>query len=66
MATYAVIKPTAPAVLAEKTAKRAAAEQPVTVGNYTSTDYASTKTSGIEIRGCGAATKGKMARGPMG
>ena len=24
------------------------------------------KTSGIKIRGTGAATKGKMARGPMG
>lgn len=23
------------------------------------------KTSGIKIRGCGAATKGTMARGPM-
>lgn len=25
-----------------------------------------TKTSGIKMRGTGAATKGKMARGPMG
>jgi hypothetical protein len=25
-----------------------------------------TKTSGIKIRGCGAATKGTKARGPMG
>lgn len=28
-------------------------------------NYAETKTSGIKIRGTGAATKGVMARGPM-
>ena len=29
-------------------------------------NYKETKTTGIKIRGTGAATKGTMARGPMG
>lgn len=33
--------------------------------NISSKDYPETKTSGIKIRGTGAATKGVMARGPM-
>ena len=33
--------------------------------NAHSNDYKPTKTSGIKIRGTGAATKGVMARGPM-
>jgi hypothetical protein len=33
--------------------------------NRHSNDYKGTKTSGIKIRGTGAATKGLMARGPM-
>lgn len=37
----------------------------VSVANSHSNDYAPTKTSGIKIRGTGAATKGTMARGPM-
>ena len=37
----------------------------VSVGNNHSNDYKPTKTSGIKIRGTGAATKGVMARGPM-
>ena len=35
------------------------------VANVHSNDYKPTKTSGIKIRGTGAATKGVMARGPM-
>ena len=35
------------------------------IANSRSTDYKPTKTSGIKIRGTGAATKGLMARGPM-
>lgn len=35
------------------------------VGNITTRPYGETKTSGIKIRGTGAATKGTMARGPM-
>ena len=37
----------------------------VTVANNHSNEYKPTKTSGIKIRGTGAATKGVMARGPM-
>ncbi len=36
------------------------------VGNISRDDYPAPKTSGIKIRGTGCATKGKMARGPMG
>lgn len=35
------------------------------VGNITREECPPTKTSGIKIRGTGAATKGVMARGPM-
>lgn len=35
------------------------------VGNLTTRPYSETKTSGIKVRGTGAATKGLMARGPM-
>ena len=37
----------------------------VSVANCHTNDYPPTKTSGIKIRGTGAATKGVMARGPM-
>ena len=37
----------------------------MSVGNIRSKDYAAPKTSGIKIRGTGAATKGTTARGPM-
>ena len=37
----------------------------LSVANNRSADYDGTKTSGIKIRGTGAATKGVMARGPM-
>lgn len=33
--------------------------------NHRSNEYPATKTSGIKIRGTGAAIKGVMARGPM-
>ena len=35
------------------------------VGNISKNDAPGVKTSGIKIRGTGAATKGTMARGPM-
>jgi len=40
---------------------------PNKLGEQKDTGYPQTgvKTSGIKIRGCGAATKGKTARGPM-
>lgn len=34
-------------------------------GSFTKGNYKPMKTSGIKIRGTGAATKGTMARGPM-
>ena len=37
----------------------------VSVANSRSNEYPPTKTSGIEMRGAGAATKGRMSRGPM-
>ena len=38
----------------------------VGVANLSSKDFPAPKTDGIKIRGTGAATKGVMARGPMG
>ena len=37
----------------------------MSVGNIRSKDYPAPKTSGIKIRGTGAAIKGTTARGPM-
>lgn len=37
----------------------------MTVGNIRNKDYAPVKTSGVKIRGTGAAKKGVTARGPM-
>lgn len=36
------------------------------IGNVAANPAPGIKTSGIKIRGTGAATKGTMARGPMG
>ena len=38
----------------------------VSIGTISKGNYPAEKTSGIKIRGTGAATKGVMARGPMG
>lgn len=38
----------------------------MSVGNISKSGGGATKTSGIKIRGTGAATKGVMSRGPMG
>jgi hypothetical protein len=35
------------------------------VGDHRAKDYPAVKTSGVKIRGTGAARKGVMARGPM-
>lgn len=40
-------------------------ETPLSVANVRSDDYKPMKTSGIQVRGGKAQTKGKMARGPM-
>ena len=38
----------------------------MSVGNINRSGYSEPKTSGIKMRGTGAATKGVMSRGPMG
>jgi hypothetical protein len=45
--------------------KKSMREANVSIANTHSNEYPPTKTSGIKIRGTGAATKGVMARGPM-
>ncbi len=41
-------------------------EMNISVGTISKRNNDEVKTSGIKIRGTGAATKGTMARGPMG
>lgn len=41
-------------------------EMDISGGVVSKGNYKQTKTTGIKIRGTGAATKGTMARGPMG
>ena len=41
-------------------------EMNIAAGTINKGNVAPAKTSGIKIRGTGAATKGTMARGPMG
>jgi hypothetical protein len=65
MATYKVPKKVASVVVGEEPAKKTMRDANVSVANTRSQDYKPTKTSGIKIRGTGAATKGLMARGPM-
>jgi hypothetical protein len=59
------IKSAPPAKLAPEDNKKYLREMNVSVGNNRSNEFKPTKTSGIKIRGTGAATKGVMARGPM-
>ncbi len=40
-------------------------EMNISVGNVSKGNYKPTKTSGIQVRGGKAQTKGKLARGPM-
>lgn len=65
MATYRnpTYKPLAEAGTSDN--KKYLKDTNVSVANSRSNDYKTTKTSGIKIRGTGAATKGVMARGPM-
>ena len=65
MATYKTPKKVASVVVGEEPAKKTMRDANVSVANVRSQDYKPTKTSGIKIRGTGAATKGLMARGPM-
>ena len=65
MATYKVPKKVPAVVVGEESAKETMRKANVSVANTRSQDYPPGKTSGIKIRGTGAATKGVMARGPM-
>lgn len=56
---------TVTAVLPKVNAMKHMQDTNVSVANNHSNEYKPTKTSGIKIRGTGAATKGVMARGPM-
>lgn len=58
-------KETKPKVEVESGAKTMN-EMNIAVGGISKGNYPPEKTSGIKIRGTGAATKGVMARGPMG
>lgn len=49
-----------------KTGAAAMNEMNISAGGVSKGNYKPEKTSGIKIRGTGAATKGTMARGPMG
>lgn len=64
MATYKQPKTVATPVVGTMPVKEALKAN-VSVANERSNEYPATKTSGIKIRGTGAATKGVMARGPM-
>lgn len=65
MAEYKQPKKVANVVVGEEDNKKYLREANVSVANTRSGEYKPTKTSGIKIRGTGAATKGVMARGPM-
>ena len=52
-------------VLPAENQKKFVDDVATSVGNVRRTEYPAPKTSGVKIRGTGAATKGVMARGPM-
>jgi hypothetical protein len=56
------VKPVVP----EKTGSGCMNEMNISAGSISKGNYKEPKTTGIKIRGTGAATKGTMARGPMG
>lgn len=60
------IKSAAPAVLKPYSGKNTMNEMNISSGVVSKGNYKEAKTTGIKIRGTGAATKGLMARGPMG
>lgn len=51
--------------MSTKSGKEYINEMNISVGTVSKGNYAPTKTSGIQVRGGKAQTKGKMARGPM-
>jgi hypothetical protein len=64
MATYKSPKKVANVTVGEMPVKQALKAN-TSVANERSNPYPGVKTTGIKIRGTGAATKGLMARGPM-
>ena len=64
MATYKQAKKVAAPVVGQMPVKEALKKN-VSVANERTNEYDGVKTSGIKIRGTGAAPKGVMARGPM-
>jgi hypothetical protein len=64
MATYKQPKKVANVTVGQMPVKEALKAN-MGVANERSNPYNGVKTSGIKIRGTGAATKGVMARGPM-
>ena len=52
--------------MAEIDAPSKANEVNMSVGSISRNKAPAAKTSGVQMRGTGAATKGKMSRGPMG
>jgi hypothetical protein len=48
-----------------ETGKKVMDDMNIAAGNISKGNYKPEKTSGIKVRGTGAATKGLMARGPM-
>lgn len=54
------------ATLPEKSGAACIDEMNPSIAGLSKGNYKAEKTTGIKIRGTGAATKGVMARGPMG
>ena len=50
----------------EKSGSACMNEMNISAGNISKGNYKEPKTTGIKMRGTGAATKGLMSRGPMG
>jgi len=66
MATYKQPKSVPAVVVGEGGGKNTLKKNVASAGDIRTGDYAGVKTDGIKIRGTGAATKGTLARGPMG
>ena len=62
---YTQPKGYASVTVGEEPAKETMRKANVSVANTRSQDYPATKTSGVQMRGAGAATRGKVSRGPM-
>lgn len=63
--TMSGAKVTAEGVMKNKTGREEINELNISAGNVGKGAYREPKSTGIKIRGTGAATKGVMARGPM-